>query len=84
MTKSKPLTVKKWILTGELNQCKKQESILEQCGRLLDKNGVYDILGDVLFQATNGKYYTVTVEAVIAQANPEFVKEVLAEKAAGW
>ena len=36
-----------------------------------------------MFQATNGKYYTVTVEAMITQANPEWVKDVLEEEKDG-
>jgi hypothetical protein len=73
------LKVKKWVRNGELEKCRTQEQILEQCGRALDANCAYDILGDVLFQATDGKYYTVTVEAVVSPANPEYVKDILAE-----
>jgi hypothetical protein len=39
-------------------------------------------LGDVLFQATDGKYYVITVEALIQEANPDYVTEVLKEEAA--
>lgn len=79
MPKSRtPLRVKKWICTGELSACKTEKEIIEQCGRLLDRNCSGEILGEVLFKATNGKYYVVTVEAVIEEANPEYVKDALA------
>lgn len=81
MAKSKKLRVKRWIATGELQVTGRetQDEILEHCGRLLDKSCSYEILGEVLFQATDGKYYTVTVEAVVGRANPEWVKEVIEE-----
>lgn len=81
MAKSKKLRVKKWITTGELQVTghETQDEILEHCGNLLDHSCSYEILGEVLFQATNGKYYTVTVEAVIARANMAWAKDVIEE-----
>lgn len=82
MAKKKPIKVKHWIRSGELcNSNITQADILGQCGRALDHNGATDILGEVLFLATDGKYYTITVEAVLGKANPAWVKEVLAEEA---
>ena len=78
----KPLKVKKWILTGELDDTiKTQAQILDRAGSLLDKACSHEILGEVLFQATNGKYYVVTVEAVIGRANPAYLKDSLADLA---
>jgi len=82
MAKRKQLKVKRWIHSGELDVSNlTQADILNQCGRLLDKSCSHEILGEVLFQATDGKYYTITVEAVLGRANPAWVKEVLAEHA---
>lgn len=47
---------------------------------VLDKAYSHDILGEVLFEDNNGDIYVVTVEAVIGRANPDYVKEVLAEE----
>lgn len=59
------LKVKKWIRCGELySKNRTQEAILEECGRILDKSYAYNILEDVLFKTTNGKYYVITVEAL--------------------
>ena len=73
-----PIRVKHWLRTGELNpRNRTQKSILEDCGRLLDSAYSHEILGgDVLFEGTDGKYYVITVEAVIGVANPEYVKDV--------
>jgi hypothetical protein len=69
------LRVKKWIHSGELDTDDGTEKkILDHCGSLLDSAESHEIIGEVLFQATNGKYYVVTVEAVIGLANPEYVK----------
>ena len=81
MSKQRQLRVKKWISTGELvAELKTQEAILEACGRLLDASCSSEILGEVLFQATDGKYYVITVEALIGKANPEYVKDCIARR----
>lgn len=82
MAKRKLLKVKEWISLGELSEpCKTNRDILDQAADLLDGACSHDILGQVLFKATNGKYYTVTVEALIGEAEKGFVKDALAEKA---
>jgi len=80
----RPIKVKRWLKSGELSEEHNitQENIIETCGILLDKSCAPDILGDVLFQATDGKYYVITVEALIQEANPDYVTEVLKEEAA--
>jgi hypothetical protein len=81
MAKQRQLRVKKWITNGEVNpKAKTQDEILESCGNLLDASCSHDILGEVMFKATNGKHYVVTVEAVIAEANPEYVKDCIARR----
>ena len=79
MAKSKKLRVKKWIATGELQVTGRetQDEILEHCGRLLDASCTSEILGEVLFQATNGMYYTVTVEAIIGRASKSFTEDTI-------
>jgi len=76
----KPIKVAKWISCGELEErTRTQADILSQCGRLLDAACSHEIVGTVLFKATDGRYYTVTVEATIGEANPNFVKNLLEE-----
>ena len=76
---AKKLRVKKWIATGELQVTGRetQDEILEHCGRLLDASCTSKILGEVLFQATNGMYYTVTVEAIIGRASKSFTEDTI-------
>jgi hypothetical protein len=76
--KTKQIKVKKWIHSGELNNKNRtQASIINNCGRLLDDSCSHEILGEVLFLATDGKYYVITTEAVLGKANPEYVKDAL-------
>lgn len=60
--------VKRWIRSGELDErYTDQDDILDDCGRL----------GEVMFEGEDGKMYVITVEAVISEANPDYVKDVL-------
>lgn len=59
------------------------EDLLTQAGRLLDKAYSHDICGEVVFKAADGKYYVLTVEAVISEADPDYVQEILDDNAAG-
>jgi hypothetical protein len=81
--RSRYLTVKEWITSGELNpKHKKLASIIEDCAGLMDASCAADILGGgILFKATDGKYYTITVEAIVSEASDWFVKDTLKEKA---
>ena len=77
----KPIVVKEWIESGELNpKNKRMKAIIEDCAGLMDGSCACDILGGgILFKATNGKYYTITVEAIVGEASTAFVKDTLAE-----
>ena len=76
----KTIKVKEWIRTGELSgEPKTQAAIIDQCCNLLDGACSHDIIGEVLFKATDGKYYTITVEAEIGEASKEFVQDILDE-----
>jgi hypothetical protein len=80
--KCKPLRVRDWIEAGELSvSAKTEKAIIEECANALDRVEATEILGGgILFRATNGRYYTITVEAVIGEASKEFVRDTLAEK----
>lgn len=54
-------------------------NILQEAANALDDSESSEIVGGgILFKGTNGKWYTVVVEAQIALADPKFVKEKLA------
>ena len=77
----KNIKVKRFISKGELDGLEQDtDDILESCANALDGCESHEILGTVLFEGNDGKFYTVTVEAVIGEADPEFVKETLAEQ----
>ena len=78
--KNEKIVVEKVYEEGELALEKgmKVGQIISQLGELLDDSNASDISGGgILFKATNGKFYTITVEALISEANPDFVKEAL-------
>lgn len=74
-----PLEIKRWISKGEFDtdDIGNVGHIYEQAGNLLDHHCSGEILGTVLFEGVNGKYYTISVEGVLGEANPEWVKEML-------
>lgn len=55
---SEKIKVKRWLKAGELNAKKiDQDDILDDCGALLDSSYSHDILGEVMFEGTDGKFY---------------------------
>jgi hypothetical protein len=78
----KKLVVKKVISTGELDikPGTTSDDLIEQAGDALDGCESHEILGTVLFQATDGRYYTMTVEAVIGVASKSFVKQTFEDE----
>lgn len=55
--------------------------LLETCGQMLDDCCASEILGRVTFQADDGKWYRVHVEAVIEEADEAVVEELLEQEA---
>ena len=56
---------------------KDTKDLIEAAADALDSACASDIMGEILFQGTNGKFYVGTVEFVIGEANPAYVKDVL-------
>jgi hypothetical protein len=78
------LTVKRWLRDGGDGQfagASTQSDILAIAARCLDKAYSHEILGEVAFEATDGKTYVMTVEAVLDEASPEYVEELLSNAA---
>jgi hypothetical protein len=79
----KPIKVAEFIEKGELSGTEKDsEEILATCADLLDDSCTHEIVGPVLFRDRDGRYYTVTVEAIVSRASKDFIKNTLAEKKA--
>lgn len=77
---AKAIKVKKWILKGEFSGDEKNSGdIIDVAANAMDGAGTHEILGSNLFLGKDGKYYTVTVEAVIGLASKEHVKDTLAD-----
>ena len=69
------MRIKKWILNGNLDPSNTTpEEVLAQCGDLMEGACTAEILDEIIFEGDDGKYYTITLEAVLSEANPEYVK----------
>jgi hypothetical protein len=55
------------------------DDIIDEAGPCLDEAHSWDICGEVLFEGDDGKMYAGTVEFAITEANPGYVRKVLAE-----
>lgn len=53
------------------------DEVLHAAGRVLGHNSACEMIGDVLFLGTDGQWYTLTVEAVMAVADPDYVRDSL-------
>lgn len=73
-----PTRIKKWLRRGLNNdlRMKSVAGLLERAGRALDKAYAHEIMGEVVFIGEDGKTYVGTVEFVIQEASPEYVKQV--------
>ena len=74
----KPLVVAKVISPGELDikPGTKQADIIKEAGYALDRCETGEIMGDVCFKATNGKFYSVFVEALIEEVDKSHADEI--------
>lgn len=68
-----------WVQSGEIKEVSTITEAMVECGRCLDASNSWDICGQVLFKAEDGKWYTINTEAVVGEADPAFVKETLEE-----
>ena len=50
--------------------------LVDIASRVLDKHCSHDIMGEIVFEADDGKVYVGSTEFVIMEANPEYVKDV--------
>ena len=74
------MKIKRWILAGEVPESDTTEELLQDAGRCLDKVNSFEIVGSILFEGEDGKYYVGEVEFVISEANPDYVKMCLEEE----
>ena len=78
-----PIKIKRWIRDGHsylsADGLTDTDDLLEAAGRALDKAYAHDIMGEVVFKGTDGKFYVGCVEFDISEANPDYVNELLAD-----
>jgi len=64
---------------GELTDPVTEDDLLQQAGRLLDKAYAHEILGDVLYVTDDGQWKVATVEVVLGEAHPSYLRDRLTE-----
>ena len=75
-----PMRITQWIDCGEFNKVHDTNLLYAEAGRLLDDASSHDIFGSILFQAEDGKFYTLTVEGCLAEASPDYVLDQLSDR----
>ena len=75
-----PLRIKQFLRSGEFEPAAiaTVQDLYEQAGNLLDR-ACRDICGYCLFEGEDGKFYLGTVEFLVDQVDPDFVKSTLEE-----
>lgn len=74
------MKIKQWLKSGEFEGTEKDtKAVITSAGQMLDSASTPEILGTNLFEGSDGRYYTVTVEAVISEASEEFSSDILQE-----
>lgn len=77
------MKIKRFIASGELQNpqtIQTTKEVIEQAGRMLEKSCTEQIVGTVLFEGEDGKFYTGTVEFCVTEASEEFVRDTIAEQ----
>ena len=81
LTGQPPIDMKvvKVVEAGELGLVEGMtvDQIIEQCGYNLDGACSWEIQGPILFQGSDGKWYTVVTESSIAEAHPDLVADTI-------
>ena len=78
------LVIKRMPRPGDLGNLKGKtiEDLLKSCGELLDAHNIVtsEVFGRVVFQAADGKWYTVNVEAVIDEIDKKTAEDMIQEE----
>lgn len=70
------MKIVRWIDRGELDgKLETTEDVVMRLARMLDKSCIDEGLGDVYFQAEDGKYYRAVFEGVLTEVTEADVKE---------
>jgi hypothetical protein len=76
-----PLAVKRFLRSGEFEagSVRSVHDLYEQAGGMLDRSCCWDLCGECVFESADGRFYAGTIEFVVCEASPEYVREVLEE-----
>jgi hypothetical protein len=77
-----PIKIAEWLRDGDAlsaDGIEDTDDLIGAAANALDHAYAYDIMGEILFQGEDGKFYVGTVDFVISEADPEYVKDVQQE-----
>ena len=81
MSQATKLKIKKWLVTGELSgEAKTSADLIEEACNVLDDNSATEIFGQNVFQASNGKFYAVFVEAQIREVDKDHADQIVSDE----
>lgn len=72
------MQIKRWLSSGGIPAgAVDTETVLHRAGRVLDTHATQELLGDILFEGEDGKFYAVFVEAVVTEVAEDHIHNVL-------
>lgn len=90
-----PAIIEEWIATGNLRGSAFEEldedmddddlpgtvqQLYEAAGNMLDDANSSDILGQLVFRTSTGKFYVMSTEASIGEADPAYLADLLKQR----
>lgn len=80
----KGAVIKRVLRDGEMPHARESataDELLDMANDLVSGDNMHECVGSIVFENGDGDYFAVTVEAVMSEAGPEWVSEVIAEDA---
>lgn len=77
------MKITKWIRTGthDMADIHDTDVLMDTAGRAMDKAYTHEIMGEVVFEAEDGKTYVGIVTFTLDEINPEYLKMLQDEDA---
>lgn len=71
--------IKQWAMSGEIGEVDTIDEVIKRAGECLDSANSWDSCGGVVFRAEDDKWYVLTVNGVITEADPDYLADMLSE-----
>lgn len=80
----KTLKIKRFLRSGDLSEpesIKDNHDLLETFSDVLDAIQTQDVLGEIIFEATDGKTYVMLLEPSFHEISPDYLAQIQDEDA---